>query len=184
MRNDALNLKKRRSWLLAALVALQTLALAGIALSYYAVGWYGQDIRLRTVPVDPRDLLYGDYVTLAYDISTVTPAMWKGSDRQVKRGDVIYVVVKPGTDGVYVPVAASDTKPSVSAGEVTLKARAMYAWDRKHEGGVRVSYGIEKYYVPENTGKALEEKAAQLIVHVKVAPWGQPKIEGLEDAKG
>ena len=28
---------------------------------------YGDDIALLTVPVDPRDLLYGDYVTLWYE---------------------------------------------------------------------------------------------------------------------
>lgn len=68
---------KRRSLLVFGLVLLQALVLAGVAVSYYAVGWFGQDVRVRTVPVDPRDLLYGDYVTLSYDISQLDPSLWK-----------------------------------------------------------------------------------------------------------
>ena len=33
----------------------------------------GTDVTLQTRPVDPRDLLRGDYVTLSYEISRVPP---------------------------------------------------------------------------------------------------------------
>ena len=47
----------------------------------------GTEIRLRTVPVDPRDLFRGDYVILAYPISTVEAAGQPG----FQRGERVYV---------------------------------------------------------------------------------------------
>ncbi|AFC32623.1 hypothetical protein PM3016_5966 [Paenibacillus mucilaginosus 3016] len=162
--------------------AAQVLVLAGIALSYYAVGWYGQDIRLRTVPVDPRDIFYGDYVTLSYEISRLDSTLWKEA-APPERGDTVYVVVKQGTDGVAVPMAVYVSKPSLAEGEAALKGIVQYAWnpDFRGEESFSVRYGIERYYVPEGTGKALEERAANLIVRVKAAPWGQVTIGEIED---
>ncbi|WP_159881229.1 GDYXXLXY domain-containing protein [Paenibacillus puerhi] len=173
-------LSNRRGKLAAALVLLQVLVLIGVALSYYAISWYGQDVRVKTVPVDPRDLLYGDYVNLSYEISEISPALWKGSAEGVKRGQVVYVVVRTTPDGTSIPVGAYDRKPDLMSGETMMKGRASYQWEPL-DWRLRVNYGIEKYYVPENTGKELEEKASDLIVHLKVSSWGQAKIEGLEE---
>ncbi|MCZ8519004.1 MULTISPECIES: GDYXXLXY domain-containing protein [Paenibacillus] len=182
--------RARRLWIIA-FTAAQALVLAGIALSYYAVGWYGQELRLRTVPVDPRDIFYGDYVTLSYEISRLEGTLWKEAEPP-KRGDTAYVVVKPGSDGISVPVAAYRSKPALAAGETALKGIVQYGWvkgngnssdenfnESFHEN-FSVRYGIERYYVPEGTGKALEKQAAHLTVRVKSAPWGQPVIESIE----
>ncbi|MEB3101682.1 GDYXXLXY domain-containing protein [Ferviditalea candida] len=45
---------------------------------------------------------------------------------------------------------------------------------------VWVKYGLERYYVPEGTGQGLEEQRSELLVRVRVAPWGQAKINGFE----
>jgi uncharacterized membrane-anchored protein len=168
---------RRRPLYMTIATVLQLLVLTGIAVSYYAVGWYGQDIRLKTVPVDPRDILYGDYVTLGYDISQLKPELWKEAGGLPAQGTAIYVVLKAGVNGLAEPVAAYEAAPELGSGEAYIKGRVDYSWDE----AIRVDYGIERYYVPENTGKALEEKADRLIVRLKVAPWGQAKIEGLED---
>ncbi|MBP1156507.1 MULTISPECIES: GDYXXLXY domain-containing protein [unclassified Paenibacillus] len=179
MSNGSAVVAKSRSLLVYGLVLLQALVLTGVAVSYYAVGWFGQDVRVRTVPVDPRDLLYGDYVTLSYDISRLNPSLWKDTESKPERGETIYVVVSEGADGLFAPKAAFGAKPAALEGEVVLKGRIDYSWDE----AIAVKYGIEKYYVPENTGKALEEKADRLIVHLKVASWGQATIQQLEDRK-
>ena len=168
---------KHRSLLLTGLVLLQTLVLIGIALSFYAVSWFGQEIRVKTVPVDPRDLLYGDYVTLSYDISSLDTRLWKEAGSTPERGEPIYVVLKPGTDGLAEAVGAYRNKPVLQPGEVAMRGSVNY----NSLDSIRVKYGVEKYYVPEGTGKSLEEKADRLIVRMKVAPWGQAKIEQLED---
>lgn len=167
----------RRSGLKLAFVLLQVVILIGIAISYYAIGWFGQEIKLKTVPVDPRDLLYGDYVTLSYDISRLEPALWKETAVAAERGNAIYVVLRTGADGFSEPVGAYASKPAVQSGEIVLKGRITYVWNED----ISVDYGLEKYYVPEGTGKALEDKQDRLAVRVKVAPWSQAKIEGLED---
>ncbi|MCZ8514667.1 GDYXXLXY domain-containing protein [Paenibacillus filicis] len=166
-----------RTRLKTAFVAVQALVLAGLALSYYAVGWFGQDVKLRTVPVDPRDVLYGDYVTLSYDISRLQPSLWRDQTEKAERGKAIYVVLAAGSDGYAAPAAAYGYKPSAQPGQVVLKGIIRSVWSE----GISVEYGLEKYYVPEGTGKDLEKKASRLAVHLKVAPWGQGKIESLED---
>ncbi len=162
-------------------VLLQVLVLCYMAASQYAVEWMGQEVRLKTAPVDPRDLLYGDYVILNYEISDVGASFLKLQDQeQPRRGDKLWVVVKKEGNYHHL-VSAHLKKPSVSEDEVILKGKIDYVsefWDpEKQENtriqSVRVIYGFERYYVPEGTGKELEDKRGQFDVIVKVAPWGQ-----------
>jgi uncharacterized membrane-anchored protein len=166
---------RKRSVQLALLVLLQAVFLTLLAFSYYAVDWYGKEIRLKTAPVDPRDLVYGDYVVLNYDISQVPDTLWQGTNKP-EYNVPVYVVLKP-EQGVYQAVAVYPNKPaSVKTGEVVLKGRTGY----EMAGQMRILYGIERYYVPEGTGKELEDKRQDTMVKVKIAPWGQQKISGLE----
>ncbi|NOU96103.1 hypothetical protein GC093_23175 [Paenibacillus sp. LMG 31456] len=167
--------RPRRAKLLLWIVLLQILFLGGIAGSYYAVDWFGEEIKLKTVPVDPRDLLYGDYVVLSYEISQLSPALWKGGGELPKQGSPVFVLLKP-ENGLYVASGIYSEKPTVEAGQTILKGRITSSWRE----GIHVEYGLEQYYVPEGTGKELEEKARNMIVAVKIASWGQAKIVGLE----
>ncbi|WP_308638635.1 GDYXXLXY domain-containing protein [Paenibacillus silvisoli] len=176
--NNGSGLKKKRGavWLML-IVALQLLFLAGIACFHYSALWVGKEITLQTVPVDPRDQLYGDYVQLNYEINSPPSSAWKGAGRQPERGDVVYVLLAENVkEGDFEVVSVHDQKPSHSAGEVVLKGRVQYA----DYGTIRIHYGLEQYFVEENTGKALEERAGNLLVHVKVAPWGSAVIERIE----
>ncbi|TDF97705.1 GDYXXLXY domain-containing protein [Paenibacillus piri] len=166
---------KNRTRLLIAVVLLQILFLGGIAGSYYAVGWFGQEIKLKTAPVDPRDLLYGDYVTLGYEISQPEARLWKGTGERPAQDSRVYVLLKPA-NGLYEAAGIYDAKPAAGPGEVVLKGKVRSAWGES----IRVQYGLEQYYVPEGTGRQLEDKARNMIVAVKVAPWGQAKIVGME----
>jgi uncharacterized membrane-anchored protein len=171
---------KLRSKLLIGLVLVQALFLISVALSYYAIGWYGKEIRLQTVPIDPRDLLYGDYVNLNYDINEISASLWKGPGKIYELKKNIYVVLKPdelSKNGTYKAVAIYDHKPAVQEDEVILKGRSDYTGDNT----IHVKYGLETYYISENTGKVLEEKAAlgTLVTKVKVASWGRAIIEDI-----
>ncbi|WP_282936409.1 GDYXXLXY domain-containing protein [Paenibacillus sp. RC67] len=167
---------QRRTWLLSLLVLLQVLFLVGIACSYYAVGWFGTEIKLRTAPVDPRDYLYGDYVRLGYDISLLDTSLWKESEKAVQNGDPVYVKLKASADGVYEAIGVYASKPSIQSGEAVLRGTVTSNW----RDGINLTYGLEKYYVPEGTGQELEKQAANMIAKVKVASWGQAKIVALE----
>ncbi|NHN30025.1 GDYXXLXY domain-containing protein [Paenibacillus agricola] len=170
---------KRRMLLLLIVVMVQVLFLSGIAGSYYAVGWFGTEIKIKTIPVDPRDFLYGDYVTLSYEISVLKPSLWKESGDKPDEGERVYVALKPAANGIYEAVGVYRSKPAVSPDQAVLQAIVAYSW----EESIHVLYGMERYYVPEGTGKELENQASNMIVRVKIASWGQARISGLEAMK-
>nr|WP_311136643.1 GDYXXLXY domain-containing protein [Hymenobacter cellulosilyticus] len=49
--------------------------------------------------------------------------------------------------------------------------------------GLRLRYNLERYYVPEATGKSLQKTGGRrpFLVHVSVAPWGQARITKVEE---
>ena len=89
-------------------------ALLALVESRAAILRGGQEVRLRTVPVDPRDLFRGDYVVLAYDISRVTSGKLVG-DKRLRRGDKLYVQVANGSDGFAELRSVSTQRPASSA---------------------------------------------------------------------
>lgn len=172
-------MRKHRNKLFILLIIAQVLFLIGITTSYYAVSWFGKEVRLETEPVDPRDLIYGDYVILNYDISILSASLWKGSGKVPEQGSTVYVVMKPESsenDPIYTAVGVYGEKPGIENDEVILRGRLDYSYDQE----IRINYGIEKYYVPENTGKELEDHVGDMTVRVKSASWGQAVIEELE----
>lgn len=172
-------LKRSGSFWLIVLVVMQLLFLTGIVLFHYSALWVGKEIRLETAPVDPRDQLYGDYVQLNYKINNASWSMWKDAERKAARGDTVYVLLQEnGSDGYYEMEGVYLHKPSHSEGEVVLKGRVQYVTDDT----IRIHYGLEQYYVAENTGKSLEDRArsGNLVVDVKTAPWGSTVIERIE----
>lgn len=143
----------------------------------------GTEVLLKTAPVDPRDLLRGDYVVLTYDISLVPIEVITGP--RPKAGDVapLHVRLKPGTDGFWsVSEASFDPLPS-EEGSVVLKSRpvTIYDWLWQNTGNLTVSYGIERYYVPEGEGKPIEDGRNQgrVSVAVRVSDEGQAQIRAL-----
>jgi len=165
----------RSKWFIVA-VALQALFLIGLACTFYAADWMGREIRLRTAPVDPRDYLYGDYVILSYEMSQLNTSLWQGGSELPDRGDTVYVALAPDTEGIYAPVAFYPNRAAVPEEQVLIRALVEYQWDHI----VTVKYGLERYYVPEGTGETLQRQAGNLLVTVKVAPWGQTVITGVE----
>lgn len=93
-------------------------------------------ILLKTRPVDPRDLLRGDYMILGYEIADVkVPA-------GINDTDDCWVVLEP-REGYYAAVRASTEEPELSAGQ--LAVRATKSWRG-------LIFGIENFYVPEGKG--------------------------------
>lgn len=173
---------KYRTKLLIGLILAQVLFLIGIAGSSYAAGWLGQEIRIRTAPVDPKDLIYGDYVVLNYDISRLDKSLWKETGDFPKRGETVYVLLKQeaaGNNALYAAAGVYRFKPSTGSGEIVLRGRADY----RSGNQIRVRYGLEKYYVAEHQGKELEKKAGNLVAVVDVAPWGQAVLKQLEEGR-
>ncbi|MFT4184754.1 MAG: GDYXXLXY domain-containing protein [Rhizobium sp.] len=153
----------RRLWLAAIIVAaLQTAVLA------YMVGeraWglrSGVEILLKTAPVDPRDLLRGDYVTLNYDISRVPfSTMVEGPPKMSQSAAILSVRLKKQGDGYWGIVESSFGKLEPKPDTVVLKSLPVdYVFygdaTDPSQAIVGVTYGIERYYVPEGQGHDIE----------------------------
>ena len=170
---DELPERRRRQWL-RWLVASQVLFVLGVAAAGYATEALGRTIWLRTTPVDPRDLLYGDYVTLRYSISEVPGRLWRGRTTP-RRQQAAYVLLEP-RQGTYEAVGVFPEKPAAAPNQAILRGSVQDVWRR----GLRLRYGLERYYVPEGTGRQLERRQS-LRVQVSIAPWGQARITRVEN---
>jgi uncharacterized membrane-anchored protein len=171
---------KKRGWMIAA--ALQVLFLLFIAGSYYSIDYFGKEIKIKTKPVDPTDLLYGDYVTLNFDISNVPISKWEGKASSFDRGQrSVYVILEKNKEGYFTVSSVTSDKPDVSNNQVVLRAQAEKTWSGNNAfDQLHITYGFERYYVQENTGKELEQQARDMDVTISVAPWGASKIVDLQ----
>ncbi|SHI35870.1 Uncharacterized membrane-anchored protein [Hymenobacter daecheongensis DSM 21074] len=160
----------RRHRLVLLAVAVQALFIIGVAAAGYATTAWGRTITLRTAPVDPRDLLYGDYVRLHYTISQLPRRLWRETNREARPNEPVYVVLQPA-HGAYEALGVYASKPAIEPRQAVLRGWITNSW--RH--GLRIRYGLERYYVPEGEGRKLEKRPV-LLVKVSIAPWGQARI--------
>jgi len=104
------------------LILLQVVLLVGII--GYRTYWLasGERIILKTTPVDPRDIFRGDYVRLAYDISTLDLDKL-GSGEQFHRMERVYVGLGQGADGSWQANSVGRNPPG--SGKF-IQGRALY----------------------------------------------------------
>ncbi|WP_173916979.1 GDYXXLXY domain-containing protein [Halobacillus sp. Marseille-Q1614] len=165
-----------KRWIFYLIIGLQALFLIGMSVSYYAMDQFSETILLETEPVDPRDPFYGDYVALHYSIEQVPEEKWK-SKKQPERGDIVYLLIEEKKGGLYELVSASDQKLSPNENQEELQAK--FDWHLEQEGIYQVNVGLDRYFVEEGTGQAIERQSEQ-VVKILVAPWGQKKIVSVE----
>ena len=143
----------------------------------------GTEVLLKTAPVDPRDLLRGDYVILTYDISTISTTSVTGQKPETGDAERLHVRLKPGTDGYWIVSEASFDPLQAEEGSVILLSMpvTIYDWEWQNAGNLTVSYGIERYYVPEGEGKPMEDGRNQgrVSVAVRISDTGQGQIRAL-----
>ena len=146
----------------------------------------GTEIKLQTRPVDPRDFLRGDYVTLAYDISSMPSGDLK--DKQAPgRNATVYVKLAPKPDGFYGFVSVHAEPVPIAGDEVLIQGRTAYGANCGIGGRpvfcspLSVQYGIERYFVPEGEGKVIEgaRNQGKVAVIVAVTATGRAAIKRL-----
>jgi uncharacterized membrane-anchored protein len=171
----------RRRPLLRLLVAAQVLYVLGVAGAGYATTALGQHVVLATTPVDPRDLLYGDFVRLRYTISEAPLSQWHDA-APPRRRQGVFLLLAPGPDSLSTAVGIYPTAPKAALGQAVLRAWVTDVY--RHSLTLR--FNLERYYVPEGSGLRLEKAGRRhpLRVHVSIAPWGQARIERVEDEAG
>lgn len=131
---------------------------------------HGQTVTLAVVPIDPHDLFRGDYVVLNYPISRLNTDALAGDD-EFKYGDTIYVAL----DNNAAATAISHAPPAAG---VFLKGTVDDIDERTACDGAdrcwtyRVTYNLEKFFVPEGTGRELEGLRSEQRISVDVAVAG------------
>ena len=149
----------------------------------------GTEIRLRSVPVDPRDLFRGDYVILAYPISTVETGAT--SQPGFQRGERVYVSLGRDEQGFARATGVSRDWPKTGDGVVVIAGRVTansacatiadgYFDCSGQRNRLRIAYGLESYFVPQGEGKAIETTdKARIEVVAAVSSSGEAAIKRL-----
>lgn len=163
-------LLRRPSVRLAAVAALQALLLLSIiAFKQYTI-WSGETVLLKTVPVDPRDPLRGDYAVVRYEISQLDSRGLAG-DRYV--GGEVYVELREGDDGYWHAVAIHEDRERSFDGTVLIKGRVTSASHLRGYVIYNVEYGIEQVFIPEGSGAQIPFPGDdEVAVAVKVDRFG------------
>lgn len=139
----------RSPWLKWGLVALIQLALVALPLAErLRVHATGSEVTLALAPIDPRDLLRGDYVILNPQINVVEAGSLADS---VYQGDPVWAVLEADGEGIHRAVALLDKAP----GDGRLAIRG-HVRGRRSERRLAVDYGLDAFFVPEGQGLDIE----------------------------
>ncbi|MER8490573.1 GDYXXLXY domain-containing protein [Mesorhizobium australicum] len=162
--------------------------LSWIIASRAAILRNGKEVLLKIEPVDPRDLLRGDYIVLGYDISRIPVKMIANiaPDKQSSDDTSIVVRLKKGADGYWTPTAAwFGTAPTpVAADEADISGHVAAGWDLRGEGmTIAPDYGIERFYLPEGEGMAIQSdmRVRPFGIKLALAADGTAQIKALMD---
>lgn len=159
--------------LLMLVLAAQSAWILGTAFMQERVLNVGQLILLETQPVDPRDLLRGDYVRLNYKISDVPvhllPPSFSGD--LPHPGEVFVALAPVGTNQFWEIMRAGLESFTPAANEVLLRGKT--AGIPNSVNSIRVEYGLEQYFVAEGTG----HPHGKLTVQAAVSKSGRANIK-------
>ncbi|PLS19746.1 hypothetical protein CVD28_00135 [Bacillus sp. M6-12] len=191
--------------------SIPMVALVGMTISPLLTITTGKEIKLETKPVDPRDLFRGDYVTLSYQAEEVHESKL---DNAVKdyfleqnassyRDEplVVYSVLKENKNGIYEVDKVVTEKPKTG---VFLEGEMDYLWIKSDEEireyaesekdfesikanqTADIYYELDKFFVPENTGKELEDAINQVdsVVDFNSEEEGSPAIATIKVRNG
>ena len=147
----------------------------------------GKEILLKVEPVDPRDLLRGDYVFLSYDISRIPVKLIADipAGKETNDEGAITVRLKKDPDGYWRASSAWLAEPTSAAGadEVDIVGHISAGWTLSGDATIAPDYGIERFYLPEGEGLAIERdmRVRPFGIRAAVSKDGVPQIKALMD---
>jgi uncharacterized membrane-anchored protein len=142
----------------------------------------GKEIRLAVVPVDPRDLLRGDYVILGFPISRLMSDEIGGDD-WLNYYETAYVSLAETADGwqaTAISAVPPDTGPFLK-GTVESSYEQQNCKVKAPCNEIRLAYNLEQFFVPEGEGRDLEtlRNDQRMSVDVAVADDGRAALKRL-----
>jgi uncharacterized membrane-anchored protein len=182
---------------IAIVVALQTVALAYMIYDRQVMLSSSRVVTLKVAPVDPRDIFRGDYVILSYDISRLDLSKIDGED-EFGYDDKVYVSLVRDGD-LWKAAAIAQDKPVAIQGSIPVRGTVTLFQPPNSASPtigpdgqpspqqppspptVSVSYGIESYFVPQGTGREIEEERQKgdLSVDVAIDDEGRAAIKAM-----
>ena len=163
-------------------IALQVVIIFAIIIFKLSILASGTEVLLRIAPIDPRDLLRGDYVTFQYDISNRDSYYSRG--QQIRNGDTVYVVLRQA--GKYWTAQnVQKTKPSgnelfikgkIESGGVESQTDPL-SYQRFGSSRLHVVYGIEQYFIPEDKGQNFNFRNREAAAMVAIDESGNAALK-------
>ena len=148
----------------------------------------GKEVLLKVEPIDPRDLLRGDYIVLGYEISRIPVKLIANipPDKFTSNDSELVVRLKKGADGYWQPSAAwFDAAPGPAASdEADIVGHVADGWDlRGPDITIAPDYGIERFYLPEGQGMAIQSdmRVRPFGIRAAIAADGTAQIKALMD---
>ena len=135
-------------------------------------------VRFEVIPVDPRDMMRGEYITLGYEFSRL-PEDVELIDERIKsyktktnfnqKSIDVYVTLKFNLkDDIYKGIFFGSTPPT--------KGRYLRG---KLNSNNRIAFGIEAFYLQEGKGQIYEQaiREKKLVAEVYLAPDGSAQMK-------
>lgn len=159
--------------LLAALI--QSAAVGKMVIDRNTLLRNGQEVRLETGFVDPRDIFRGHYVTLRLEISQFPQDSVETLGDPLIR-DPVWIELSEGDDGFWQPVRLYTAQPDAPAGPL-LRGELLGMYNDAYT----IRYPVDRYFAPELLAKELEQfrRDDKLGVILALSPDGQAAIKGL-----
>lgn len=148
----------------------------------------GTEVLLKIEPVDPRDFLRGDYVALRYDIMSIPNSIVSNMPREAGAGRAapVFARLKKGADGYWHAASATLDAPlatPLAADEADIKGQVLGGWTPSEGGSIEANYGIERFYLPEGEGLAIQNdiRVRPFGMRVAIGKDGTAQIKALVD---
>ena len=169
--------KKKTIIFISLIICFQLIVLCSVYLNAVYPVWTGKEIRLKTIPVDPRSLFRGNYAALRYDISRISTEKIK-QETVPRANEIVYVLLKEEKNGVWRFDSLSFSRP----GQGTFIRGRIRNAGRNRPGTYRITYGIEAYFAPKDKALALEKKLRNTAVAViRLTAGGKAALIRIED---
>ncbi|OGY45718.1 MAG: hypothetical protein A3J65_02180 [Candidatus Buchananbacteria bacterium RIFCSPHIGHO2_02_FULL_45_11b] len=163
-------------------IVLQVAIIFAIIIFKLSILTGGTEILLKIQPLDPRDLLRGDYATFQYEISNLDSYYAQG--QPIKNGDTVYVTLKQAGKNW----AVKNIKTSKPAGgELFIAGKVesggfenqadQLALQQLNNSRFHIIYGIEQYFIPEGEGRNFSFSNKEAVAQVAIDDNGSAVIK-------
>lgn len=137
--------------------------------------WTGTEVKIKTIPIDPRSLFRGNYARLRYEISQLEIH----TDKVIRNGEIVYVLLNQADDGIYIFSATRLDKPDSG---IFLRGRINNKRYSEKGHVFDINYGIEAFFAPKQKALALEDKLSDGgIAVLMVSKSGKARLKDVID---